>query len=159
RPRGRPGRAGAPRALRAAPRDPERSRALPPARRGAARARLRRARARPRAPRRPVGPAPRRRRGRRRGHHHPAAGPPPRPGRRRCGVAGAPPPPPPMAPLLVGAVAIVAEQGGLLGHGAALARELGIPCVVGCVGALTLSDGNEVWIDAEAGVVIRLGRG
>jgi phosphohistidine swiveling domain-containing protein len=65
---------------------------------------------------------------------------------------------PPMAPLLVGAAAIVAEHGGLLGHGAALARELGIPCIVGCVGVLTtLRDGDEVWIDADAGVVIPLG--
>jgi pyruvate,water dikinase len=65
---------------------------------------------------------------------------------------------PPMAPLLAGAVAIVAEHGGLLGHGAALARELGIPCIVGCVGALTtLRDGDEVWLDADAGVVVPLG--
>lgn len=64
---------------------------------------------------------------------------------------------PPMAPLLDGAVAIVAEQGGLLGHGAALARELGIPCIVGVHGAVAaLAEGDEVWIDADAGVVVRL---
>lgn len=66
---------------------------------------------------------------------------------------------PTMAPLLDGAAAIVAEHGGLLGHGAALARELGIPCVVGCQGALAaLDDGDEVWVDADAGVVIPLAR-
>ena len=66
---------------------------------------------------------------------------------------------PTMAPLLDGARAIVAEHGGLLGHGASLARELGLPCVVGCVGALTaLCDGDDVWVDADAGVVLRLGK-
>jgi pyruvate,water dikinase len=66
---------------------------------------------------------------------------------------------PTMAPLLVGAAAIVAEHGGLLGHGASLARELGVPCVVGCAGALaTLRDGDEVWVDADAGVVLPLGK-
>jgi pyruvate,water dikinase len=66
---------------------------------------------------------------------------------------------PTMAPLLEGALAIVAEHGGLLGHGASLARELGLPCVVGCAGALTaLRDGDEVWVDADEGVVLRLGK-
>ena len=64
---------------------------------------------------------------------------------------------PTLAPLLHGALALVVEHDGLLGHGAALARELGIPCVVGCVGALTaLRDGDDVWVDGEAGVVLRL---
>jgi phosphohistidine swiveling domain-containing protein len=61
-----------------------------------------------------------------------------------------------MAPLLEGAAAIVAEHGGLLGHGAALAREMGIPCVVGCIGAMTLTEGEEVWVDADAGVVVEI---
>jgi pyruvate,water dikinase len=62
-----------------------------------------------------------------------------------------------MAPLLRGAAAIVAEHGGLLGHGASLAREMGIPCVVGCVGAMAhLTDGDDVWVDADAGVVVPL---
>jgi len=66
---------------------------------------------------------------------------------------------PTMAPLLVGARAVIAEHGGLLGHGAALARELGIPYLVGCTGALTaLADGEDLWLDADAGVAVRLGR-
>ncbi len=66
---------------------------------------------------------------------------------------------PTMAPLLAGARAVVAEHGGLLGHGVALARELGVPCLVGCVGALTaLEDGDELWVDADAGVAVRLTR-
>jgi pyruvate,water dikinase len=64
---------------------------------------------------------------------------------------------PTMAPLFREAVAIVAEQGGILGHGAALARELGIPCVVGCRGARTaLTDGDDVVVDAGAGLVAKL---
>jgi phosphohistidine swiveling domain-containing protein len=64
---------------------------------------------------------------------------------------------PGMAVLVDGAVAIVAEHGGPLGHGAALARELGLPCVVGCAGALAqLSDGDEVLVDGAAGLVWKL---
>jgi phosphoenolpyruvate-protein kinase (PTS system EI component) len=62
-----------------------------------------------------------------------------------------------MAVLVGGAVALVAEHGGPLGHGAALARELGIPCVVGCAGALALlADGDEVLVDGAAGLVLKL---
>ncbi len=53
--------------------------------------------------------------------------------------------------------AIVSEFDGLLGHTAALARELGIPCVVRCQGAWRdLSDGDRVFVDGQAGLVIRL---
>jgi pyruvate,water dikinase len=48
----------------------------------------------------------------------------------------------------------VSETGGLLDHGAALARELGIPCVVGCAGAWTqLIDGALIAVDGDAGLV------
>ncbi|MFH0902238.1 MAG: PEP/pyruvate-binding domain-containing protein [Pseudomonadota bacterium] len=63
---------------------------------------------------------------------------------------------PAMAPFVVGAAAIVTEYGGLLGHGASLARELGVPCVVDCPGALALADGERVLVDADAGFVVRL---
>ena len=50
--------------------------------------------------------------------------------------------------------AIVSESGGLLDHGAALARELGITCVVGCHDAWhLLTDGNIVSVDGDAGIV------
>ena len=53
--------------------------------------------------------------------------------------------------------ALVSETGGLLDHGAALARELGISCVVGCHGAWTyLDDGMLVAVDGDAGVITRL---
>ncbi len=66
---------------------------------------------------------------------------------------------PPMAPLVGRARALIAEHGGILGHGAAMARELGIPCVVGCAGASGLRDGDRVWLDGAAGLVIVEERG
>lgn len=50
--------------------------------------------------------------------------------------------------------ALVSETGGLLDHGAALARELGITCVVGCRDAWTsLHDNDTVDVDGDAGTV------
>ena len=60
---------------------------------------------------------------------------------------------PALAVALVGAAAIVSETGGLLDHGAAMARELGIPCVVGCTDAMSLPPHALVEVDGEAGVV------
>jgi phosphoenolpyruvate-protein kinase (PTS system EI component) len=55
--------------------------------------------------------------------------------------------------------AIVSEFGGLLGHAAAMARELRVPYVVGCVGAWGgLATGDEVVVDGDAGLVVRLSR-
>ncbi|HEY6040142.1 MAG TPA: PEP/pyruvate-binding domain-containing protein [Kofleriaceae bacterium] len=52
--------------------------------------------------------------------------------------------------------ALVSETGGLLDHGAALARELGITCVVGCRDAWTsLHDDDTVDVDGDAGTVTR----
>jgi len=63
---------------------------------------------------------------------------------------------PALAVLVAGCAALVSETGGLLDHGAALARELGIPCVVGCRDAWSvLADGMIVTVDGEAGVVTR----
>lgn len=61
---------------------------------------------------------------------------------------------PALAVLVIGCAALVSETGGLLDHGAALARELGIPCVVGCRDAWSLlADGMLVTVDGEAGEV------
>jgi pyruvate,water dikinase len=61
---------------------------------------------------------------------------------------------PALAVLVAGCAALVSETGGLLDHGAALARELGIPCVVGCRDAWsTLTDGTLVSVDGYGGVV------
>jgi len=65
---------------------------------------------------------------------------------------------PSLAMIVEGCAALVSETGGLLDHGAALARELGIPCVVGCAGAWTaLTDGVQVSVDGDRGVVRVLG--
>ncbi len=61
---------------------------------------------------------------------------------------------------LAGAAALVCEQGGVLDHAAALARELGLPCVVGCPGAWhALGEQDDVLVDGDAGLVVRLGEG
>jgi len=66
---------------------------------------------------------------------------------------------PAMVVALRGAAALVSEFGGLLGHGPALARELDIPCVVGCRGILAaVEDGERIWIDGAAGLVARIRR-
>ncbi len=64
---------------------------------------------------------------------------------------------PALAVLVAGCAAIISETGGLLDHGAALARELGVPCVVGCAGAWsTLRDGQIVRVDGDAGTITPL---
>jgi phosphohistidine swiveling domain-containing protein len=63
---------------------------------------------------------------------------------------------PALAVALVGAAAIVSETGGLLDHGAAMARELGIPCVVGCTDAMSLPVHALVTVDGDAGSVTAL---
>jgi pyruvate,water dikinase len=61
---------------------------------------------------------------------------------------------PALAVLDAGCAALVSESGGLLDHGAALARELGVTCVVGCRDAWTrLTDGMLVTVDGDGGMV------
>jgi phosphohistidine swiveling domain-containing protein len=64
---------------------------------------------------------------------------------------------PAMTVLLHGAVAVVAQHGGLLDHGAAMARELGLPCVVDCAGVWNqVRAGDALLVDGDAGLVLRL---
>jgi rifampicin phosphotransferase len=57
-------------------------------------------------------------------------------------------------PLFVGAVAVVAEMGGELSHTMIVARELGIPAVVGAVGATAvIRTGDLIAVDGSAGAV------
>jgi phosphohistidine swiveling domain-containing protein len=57
-------------------------------------------------------------------------------------------------PLFANASAVLLEVGGVLQHGAVVARELGKPCVVGIDRLLTrLRDGQRVEVDGSAGVV------
>jgi pyruvate,water dikinase len=67
---------------------------------------------------------------------------------------------PSAVPLLVGSRGVVTDQGGRLSHGAILARELGIPAVLGtAVATRALRTGDRVLLDAKQGWVIRLAEG
>ncbi|MEK6225842.1 MAG: PEP/pyruvate-binding domain-containing protein [Chloroflexota bacterium] len=60
-------------------------------------------------------------------------------------------------PLFVSAAAVITEVGGALSHAAVVAREFGIPAVVGTSIALsTLVDGEPLEVDGSAGIVRRL---
>ncbi|MSP59839.1 MAG: hypothetical protein EXR72_05770 [Myxococcales bacterium] len=64
---------------------------------------------------------------------------------------------PSLAYLIPGAAALVTDHGGALSHGATLAREYGVPAVLGTGRATTtLSDGEDVIVDADAGRVYRI---
>ncbi|WP_029898803.1 PEP/pyruvate-binding domain-containing protein [Desulfohalovibrio reitneri] len=59
-----------------------------------------------------------------------------------------------VAPL---AAAVVEERGGMLVHGAIIAREYGLPCVTGARGAVdALETGQRVLVDGYKGVVRKL---
>ena len=61
---------------------------------------------------------------------------------------------PDITPLILGAGAIVIEMGGMLTHGAIVARELKIPCVSGIVNATSLLlDGQIIEVDGQKGTV------
>jgi pyruvate,water dikinase len=57
-------------------------------------------------------------------------------------------------PLFMTAGALVMEMGGVVSHGAVVAREYGIPAVVGVADATTrLRDGQSITVDGAAGTV------
>ncbi len=59
-------------------------------------------------------------------------------------------------PMLAVSSGAVAEIGGLLSHGAVVARELGIPCVVDVRGATrTVRTGERIVVDGGSGLVAR----
>ncbi|MFL6205296.1 MAG: PEP-utilizing enzyme [Acidimicrobiales bacterium] len=55
--------------------------------------------------------------------------------------------------VLAMAGAIVTEEGGPLCHAAVIARELGLPAVIGAKGAMGLIDGATIEVDPKAGLV------
>ena len=60
----------------------------------------------------------------------------------------------PYFPILSG---VVTELGGLISHGAVVAREYGLPCLVGVAGATKLfQDGDNVTVDAVKGVLSKV---
>jgi pyruvate,water dikinase len=62
---------------------------------------------------------------------------------------------PHLAPLLARAAGIIVEEGSLLQHATTLAREFGVPAVVGVAGAVTFfHDGDEIEMDGDTGVIV-----
>ena len=60
----------------------------------------------------------------------------------------------PYFPMLSG---VVTELGGLISHGAVVAREYGLPCLVGARGATSLfKTGDHVRIDTEMGIIYKI---
>jgi len=52
------------------------------------------------------------------------------------------------------AVAIITDEGGITSHAAIIARELKIPCIVGCLHSMQLlNDGDEIEVDANNAIV------
>lgn len=61
---------------------------------------------------------------------------------------------PGLTPLLLNAAGLVTEVGGVLSHGATLAREFGLPAVCGIAGVTAqVQDGQEISVDGFTGVV------
>jgi len=61
---------------------------------------------------------------------------------------------PDMVPAMIRAAAIVTDEGGMTCHAAIVARELGIPCVVGASNATKiLTQGTLITVDGRMGVV------
>ncbi|HIH20330.1 TPA: hypothetical protein HA244_03610 [Candidatus Micrarchaeota archaeon] len=77
---------------------------------------------------------------------------------RKGEVLVAPATTPAYVPAMERAAAIVTNEGGLLSHAAIVARELGVPCVVGTkIATKALRDGEMVEVDATKGIVKKLG--
>jgi len=64
---------------------------------------------------------------------------------------------PALMPIIRKSKAIVSDEGGITGHAAIVARELGKPCVIGThIGTKVFKTGDKVEVDAENGVVRKL---
>lgn len=60
----------------------------------------------------------------------------------------------PYFPILSG---VVTELGGLISHGAVVAREYGLPCIIGATNATAIiKDGEQICMDASAGIIVKL---
>ena len=59
-----------------------------------------------------------------------------------------------LTPLLLRTAAVVVERGGLLSHGAIVARQLGIPAVVLAGARQLLRDGQVVVVDGDRGCLL-----
>ena len=64
---------------------------------------------------------------------------------------------PNMVPLMKKVAAIVTDEGGMISHAAIMAREFGIPCLVGTeIATKVFKDGDMVEVDANKGIVRKL---
>ncbi len=64
---------------------------------------------------------------------------------------------PDYVPAMQKAAAIITDEGGITSHAAIVARELGLPCIVGAKSATkSLKDGDKVEIDAETGIIRKI---
>ena len=64
---------------------------------------------------------------------------------------------PEMAPAMKRAGAIITDEGGITCHAAIVARELGIPCIIGTkIATKVLKDGDKVEVDAVKGIVKKI---
>jgi phosphohistidine swiveling domain-containing protein len=60
-------------------------------------------------------------------------------------------------PLFINAGGLVVEVGGLLSHGSVVAREYGLPAVVGVTGATErIQTGDRLYLDGSSGIVVKL---
>jgi pyruvate,water dikinase len=65
---------------------------------------------------------------------------------------------PAWTPLFPSLAALVTETGGILSHAAVVAREYGLPAVVGAAGATqVIADGTRVRVDGSAGTITLVG--
>jgi pyruvate,water dikinase len=61
---------------------------------------------------------------------------------------------PPWTPLFATVAAVVTDTGGVLSHCAVVAREYGIPAVVGTqIATVAIRDGDTIEVDGDAGIV------
>lgn len=64
---------------------------------------------------------------------------------------------PEFLPAMKKAKAVITDEGGLTCHAAIVARELGIPCVIGTkIATKVLKDGDHVEVDAHKGIIKKL---
>ncbi len=64
---------------------------------------------------------------------------------------------PEFLPAMKKASAVITDEGGLTCHAAIVARELGIPCIIGTKNATkVLKDGDLVEVDANAGIIRKI---
>jgi pyruvate,water dikinase len=63
---------------------------------------------------------------------------------------------PGLAPLMLAAGAVVVERGGILSHGAIVARQIGLPAVAVSQATRLLRDGQIVVVDGHQGCVLCL---